>query len=231
MTLAAQRAQQIEEVGDGDLGGIGVVLLQAREQDAVLALRGVGGGLVQSVEELGDGAPAVLAAAADHARLGLVVGPVAVAEQTGPLRADGEEFGQNGVVLGPGEVVVGGDDRRAGGAVAGVLAHRHEVGVVGGEHDEAVVADGMRVEEVLRQPRERLGRHADLTAAVADVAGEGQAQLRVAVGELAHAFALGVGKIDAAAAEILEHLREQAPLLVVEGCGGGVAAASAAAIA
>ncbi len=174
-----------------------VVAASPFEQDVVVALRrlgGVGSGLV---DELEDGL-----AAADHLDLGVVVGPVGIAEQLRLLVPQVENLLQYGVIHRPTAVECGEGEVLAHGGVPRERPYRDEVRRVGRQLDQLVVADRMGVDEVRREPVELVGPDPDRTDVVADPAAEVLVEHGEPLRYRAQAVAHLVRPIDAGAAEV-----------------------------
>ncbi len=156
--LALEGAQDVPEVGDRDGPASGSSRCRRARTRSYSATPPGPPPPRHLIEERGD-----RGTGADHARLGLVIGPVRRSRAAPPAR-----HGRPGVRRGPPR-----SRARPGRlyaptralphrAVARVLADRHEVGVLGGESDHALGVGGVRVEEVGRQTPERRRRDPDL---------------------------------------------------------------------
>ncbi len=176
---------------------LGVVLPQAGQQHVEVAAGRRRGDVGDPVDELRD-----RRALPDHLHLGVVGRPAVVAEQPGVLAAQLEQLVEQGVVLRPGPVEVLLHQRRPGVPVAAEGRERQVVGVVGGDHDLAVVARRVARDEVGRQPLERRRVDADRADTVADVLGELLGDRGLPLGELAQPAADVLVLVHAGPAEV-----------------------------
>ena len=125
------------------------------------------------------------------------------------LPADLEELGEQRVVGRPGAVEELHPQRPARVAVTPVRRERHDVGVVGGQRDEAVLVDGVGVDPVLRHALELVGRDLDRADVVADVLAELLPDEDGPLRQLLDPGAGGVVLVDAAAVEVEQRLVQQ----------------------
>ncbi len=93
---------------------------------------------------------------------------------------------------------------------------RHQVGVVRGDGDQAVVVGGVGRAVVVGEPVEPLRREADRADVVADVATEVLRQLDRLLAELAQPRPTGLVTVDAGPAEVAQRVLEHAGRVGVE---------------
>jgi hypothetical protein len=184
-----------------EVEGVGLVATAAFEQGGVVATPGVLGCDRETFDEIGD-----RFGRADHLDLGVVRRPAVVAEQPGPFVAQVQHLVQDGVVRGPAAVEELDRQRPPGGGVAREGAERNEIGVVGGDLDQAVGARRVGLDEIGRQAVQHLGGDPDGPDVVAQHPGEILVENGQPVGDLAQSCALVLGAIDAATPEVAQDL-------------------------
>ncbi len=188
----------------GDRGRVRPVLTDPLQQEVVVAPGRPGGQLGDAVDEGRDRWPR-----ADHLDLGVVRRPVGVAECRGELTADLEKLVQDRVVGRPGPVLECRKQFRSQLPVVGEGPHRHEVGVLRGQDDQAVLTRGVRPEEVLRQPDQPGRVDPDRAHVVADAAAERLGEGGLALRQLSHPRAGLLVAVDGGPPEVAKDPLEQ----------------------
>ena len=108
------------------------------------------------------------------------------------------------------------DEVVAGVGVGAEGQERNQVGIVGGDRDQAVVVGRVGGAVVVGQPGQPLGRDPDRADVVADVATEVLRQLDRLLAELAQPVAGGVVAVHAGAAEVAQRVLEHPARVGVE---------------
>ena len=132
------------------------------------------------------------------------------------LPPHGEDVLEHAVVGGPRDREELRDEVAARLRVMGEGAERHDVGVVGRDRDEPVVAHRVRRDPVVGQAGELLGSHPDAPHVLADVLAELLAQQDGSLGELAQPRPRRLVAVDAGAAEVAQRALEHAGRVGVE---------------
>ncbi len=157
---------------------------------------------------------------ADHLDLGVVVGPRPVAQQVGRLAPHRQQVLEDLVVGGPGDVVGSEAQLAAGVRVGTERREGDQVGIVGGDPHQTVVAGRVRRAVVVGQAGQPLGGDPDRADVVADVAAEVLGERDPELAELAQPVAGGVVAVHAGAAEVAQRVVEHPARAGVESAVG-----------